>query len=168
MENSQNQKSNSIGNLMNPALAFMQKSNAKARKSVKPKYARFKASIKYFDSEHYKSMYSYDWNKIYDSNGNAIGKDHEEIGFGKLCKWILKCMGDGAISNVKIFVTLSPAKSTDVMNYDTIILEWNDLMGHGLFQPHPSLAFDVNGKCILSKLQNTLVSKVVIQGGAND
>ncbi len=160
MENFANRKTAHVADLVSPALKQMITKNATARKQMKPQYARFKASIKYCDAQFAKAMYSYDWNKIYDTYGRATGKDHEEIGFGKLCKWILKCMDDGSIESVRIFVTLSKGKNTDVMDYDTEVLNWNSLMSIGEFQPIRQLKFDVNGKCILSEL--------VSKGGADE
>jgi len=160
MENFATRKTNSLADLINPAIKQMNTNNATSRKAQKPQYSRFKASIKYCDNQFPKAMFSYDWNKIYGTDGKPIGKDHEEIGFGKLCKWILKCIKDGTIEKVRIFATLSKNKSTDVMDYDTCVLEWNSLMSEGMFQPIRELAFDINGKCILSKLES--------KGGKNE
>lgn len=154
MENFAQKKNYSISDLMPSAVNQMIQKNATARKQQKPKYSRFKASIKYADNQFSKAMFSYDWNKIYDTAGVPKGADHEEIGFGKLCKWILKCIQDGTIEKVRIYATLSKAKNTDVMDYDTCVLEWNCLMSDGEFQPIRALSFDINGKCILSKLES--------------
>lgn len=141
-----------VGHMINPAMQNMAQTSSKRRKQMKPKYSRFKASIKYFDNPFSAPMYSYDWNKVM-YEGQMVGKDNEEIGFYKLCKWIGKCMKDERVERVRIFITLRKDKRTDVMDYDLCVLDWKHSDGEHRFQAIRELKFDLSGKVMLHLLE---------------
>ena len=153
----------SLSNLIQPTAIAILNDRTKYRKQQKPQYARFKASLKYFNKEYACPMYSYDWNKDY-STGVAVSKDNERIGLEKLKLWALKQIKLENLERVRIFITLRKDKKTDMRDYDLCILDFNHNQNIDQFKVDPRLKFDVADKVILHLLE--LIEKKV--GGTNE
>jgi hypothetical protein len=158
MKNRQNEiqqrtrNAQSLSTLIEPTAIAILNDRNKYRKQQKPQYARFKASLKYFDKEYPCPMYSYDWNKDY-STGIAVSKDNERIGLEKLKLWALKQIKNENLERVRIFITLRKDKRTDIKDYDLCILDFNHNMSLDLFRVDMRLKFDVNDRVILHLLE---------------
>lgn len=146
--NDQN-RTRSITQMINPTMAAMKQENSRRRKQMKPKFARFKASIKYHNQEFKKPMFSYDWNKQYIENvPRAL--DSEELGWQTLYLWALKCIQKGQLESITIWMTFRPEKTTDVMDYDTLVCSYHHTQDPVLFlKLIPQIKF-IDGKVNLN------------------